>query len=355
MKYKADWPETRERLTALWEGRTPDRPYLGVIAPDPAGGVPAPEEPADAETRWLDPAWVLPALRASLANTWWGGEAIPSYLLMAGWVFSYGATPRFSHHTIWHDPVTVDYATAPDFRLDWEDPWIRKYVHLYTLAVQEAGKDDFLIGQPCLLPANDLLSAMLGTEEYLAALAEHPAWVKAAMAQVADGQRRAFARFIELANGHDFPYGNAGWMPFWAPEQYCGTQSDVSCMLSPAMFDEFVLPELEGLLAHFHHLWYHLDGHDACQHLPRLLSLPRLRVIQYVPTPAEPPNGPGHLELYRRIQQAGKIVHISVEPQYVEPLVKALDPARLLLYTGVGSIAEGEMLLADAKRWMRAG
>jgi hypothetical protein len=41
-------------------------------------------------------------------------------------------------------------------------------------------------------------------------------------------------------------------------------------------------------------LWYHLDGGDARQHLPRLLSLPYLRVVQYTPAPCEPPNGPGH-------------------------------------------------------------
>ena len=64
-------------------------------------------------------------------------------------------------------------------------------------------------------------------------------------------------------------------------------------MLSPAMFDRFVVPELDVYGEDHGALWYHLDGGDARQHLPRLLSLPYLRVVQYVPAPFEPPNGPG--------------------------------------------------------------
>ena len=352
LQYKSDWPETRERFTALWEGRTLDRPYLGIMAPNPSGGVTAPAPPEDPEARWLDPAWVIPDLRASLANNWWGGDVIPSYLLMAGWVLCYGATPRFSQRTIWHEPFTVDYDTPPNFTLDLQDPWISKYIDLYSRAAREAGKDNFLLGTPCLIPANDLLPAMLGTTEFLLALVEHPEWIQAAMAQIIDGQMQAYHYFETLAAGHDFPYGNPGWMPFWAPREYRHMQSDVSCMLSPAMFDEFVVPELERLAAEFESIWYHLDGFDACQHLPRLLATPGMRVIQYVPTPAEPNNGPDHLELYRTIQHAGKIIHITVEPQYVEPLVKALDPALLLLLTYTDTIEEGEALLAASRRWM---
>ena len=353
MQYKPDWAEARERFTALWEGRVTDRPHIGILAPNPDGGVTAPPPPEDAEARWLDPAWVIPSLRASLANTYWAGETVPSYLLMAGWVFCYGATPGFNEHTIWHAPIQVDFDSAPDFTLDLNGEWTSKYIQLYQTALREAGKDDFLIGQPCLLPANDLLPAILGSMEYLPALIERPDWMKAAMAQLIEGQVQAFRHFRQLASGHDFPYGNAGWMPFWAPESYLSTQSDVSCMLSPAMFDEFVLPELDRYAAEFGSIWYHLDGQDALQHLPRLLSLPYLRVIQYVATFNEPPNGVGQLELYRKIQQAGKIVHISVTPDQVEPLVKALDPALLMLFTGVGSVAEADEMLAASRQWMR--
>jgi hypothetical protein len=113
------------------------------------------------------------------------------------------------------------------------------------------------------------------------------------------------------------------------------------------------VPELDVCGRECGALWYHLDGRDAQQHLPRLLSLPYMRVIQYTPTPAEPPNGPEHLDFYRRIQAAGRIVHIAVEPAQVEPLCRELDPSRLMLTTSCGSPQEGRQLLADAVRWTR--
>jgi hypothetical protein len=120
------------------------------------------------------------------------------------------------------------------------------------------------------------------------------------------------------------------------------------------MFDRFVLPELELYAREFGALWYHLDGGDARQHLPRLLSMPRLRVLQYTPAPFEPPNGPDHLDFYRRVQAAGKIVHISVDAKDVEPLARGLDPSLLMLHTSCRTEQEGRELLADAVRWTAA-
>ena len=212
----------------------------------------------------------------------------------------------------------------------------------------------FLVGQPCILPANDLLSMHMGTEEFLVSLMQHPAWMKEALNQGARALGEARRRLRGLIDKkHRFWYGIGGWMPFWAPRPFMSTQSDVSCMLSPEMFDEFVLPELDLCAKEAGEMWYHLDGGDAQQHLPRLLSLPYLRVVQYVPNPSEPPNGPGQLPLYKKIQKAGKIVHVNVDKQHIEPLVKSLDPSLLVLQTWCGSIQEGEELLAATKRWAR--
>ncbi len=124
-------------------------------------------------------------------------------------------------------------------------------------------------------------------------------------------------------------------------------------MLSPEMFDRFVVPELDVHGQEHNALWYHLDGGDAKQHLPRLLSLPYLRVIQYTPAPGEPDNGPDHLEMYKQIQAAGRIVHVELPWQNVEPLVRELDPALLMLHTSCPSRDEGERLLEQSVAWSR--
>jgi len=353
IKYKADWPDAQRRLTALWHGERLTRPCLAVTAPQPVGA-PAPlPVPAHDEARWLDPSYRVAVVRRELESTWWGGEATPSSLLMEGWVICLGGTPHFARETIWFATQQVDFHRPSPFRHNPNSIWMQKYRVLLLAMCGEAGRDDFMLGSPCMLPANDLLAMHMGTQEFLLALLDHPDWMQEAILTGARDQLHAgrAVQALMRAQGHEYWYGIAGWMPLWAPEPFVPMQSDVSCMLSPAMFDRFVLPELTMVGEEYGALWYHLDGGDARQHLPRLLSLPFLRVIQYTPAPSEPPNGPAHLEMYRQIQAAGKIVHLQAPSHNIEPLVRELDPTLLLLYTGCPSRAEGEALLEHCDRW----
>jgi hypothetical protein len=354
MKYKPDWPAAQERLTALWERRETDRPCISITVPK-AGEVAWPTA-ASLEERWLDPEFITSSIMATFASQGYLGEAIPSYLLMGGWAVGFGSPVEFQDRTIWLEPIAVDWEHPPTFAVNWDDPWLHKYRRLYQAVVDMAGWDDFLVGFPCLLPGNDLLIALLGPEEFMCALVERPEWVRDAIVAMAHARVTHLNYFHDLAAAtHAFPYGNAQWMPFWAPERYLATQSDVSCMLSPAMFDEFILPELEIFGAAYGAMWYHLDGARAMQHLPTLLSRPYMRVMQFVPEPDMPPNGPEWLDLYRRIQDAGVIVHVQVDRSHVEPLARALDPRLLVLDTWCGSAEEANELLNAAMRWTHAG
>lgn len=353
MRYKPDWPEARRRLTALWHHDLLDRPCISVKAPLPARDLPPAPTPTDDEDRWLGPAYLAAAARRSIAGTWWGGEAIPSMLVQGGWVNCLGGTPRFTPETIWFEQRAVDFTRPSEFRHDPASPWVVKYTAALEALCAAAGWDDFLVGSPGGLPANDLLAQQMGVERFMLALVDHPDWMRQAI--ITGGRDQVSARHAYQAlirERHAYWYGSAGWMPFWAPEPYNSFQSDVSCMLSPAMFERFIVPELDIAGSDHGALWYHLDGGDARQHLPRLLSLPYLRVVQYTPAPGEPDNGPGHLEMYRMIQAAGKIIHIDLPAANIEPLVRELNPALLLLQTYVASREEGERLLEASRRWV---
>jgi hypothetical protein len=101
-------------------------------------------------------------------------------------------------------------------------------------------------------------------------------------------------------------------------------------------------------------MWYHLDGQGSERHLPALLSRDYLRVIQWVPAPNQGPNGPAHFDLYRQVQAAGRIVHITLPKGNVESVIRELDPTLLCLEVNCRSVREADELLAAAKRWTRA-
>jgi hypothetical protein len=353
IRYKDNWDETKERLSALWYGERLDRPCVAVRAPRAVADPTPVPKPADDEAIWLDPDYRVALLRHALESTWWGGETVPGITFMPNWVICLGGTPRFDPNTIWFETRPVDFDQPSPFRHDPDSPWMVKYRRL-LLALCEAARDaDFAIGKPGGLPANDLLSMLMGTQEFMMALMDQPDWMAEAILNGARDQSRVRQDLQQLMReqGCELWYGQAGWMPFWAPEPFVSSQSDVSCMLSPGMFDRFIVPELNVYAEERGALWFHLDGGDAKQHLPRLLSMPLLRVVQYTPAPFEPPNGPEHLDMYRQIQAAGKIVHIQLPAENIEPLVRQLDPALLMLDTDVGNREDGERLLAKCVTW----
>ena len=136
MKYKPDWDEAKARLTALWNGETLDRACLSVTAP--SGKRRTAPAPRDAEAKWLDPDTVIPTGLAGIENQWWGGESIPSYLLMAGWMVNFDAPPHFDWNTIWFDPVTdVDYDSPPDFKINPDD--VETIVSMFQTHINRTG------------------------------------------------------------------------------------------------------------------------------------------------------------------------------------------------------------------------
>ena len=78
------------------------------------------------------------------------------------------------------------------------------------------------------------------------------------------------------------------WMRIWSDRPAVDLQSDVSCLVSRELFDEYFLPFIEQQTAWAERTVYHLDGPGAIRHLDSLLALPRLTAIQWVPGAGAP-------------------------------------------------------------------
>jgi hypothetical protein len=100
-------------------------------------------------------------------------------------------------------------------------------------------------------------------------------------------------------------------------------QSDFSYMISPRMFQHFVLPSLTSWCDALDYAFYHLDGPGQVKHLDVLLSIPRLRGIQWVPGEGRPP---AHewLPLLRRVRDAGKLCYVDVTREGALQITRAL-------------------------------
>jgi hypothetical protein len=96
------------------------------------------------------------------------------------------------------------------------------------------------------------------------------------------------------------------------------------------MFERFVMPDLVACCDHLDHAFYHLDGKGEIPHLDHLLSIDRLRGIQWIPGDGQPPPHEW-LDLLKRIRDGGKLCQVFVSPEGARTIVQNLGGEGFLL------------------------
>lgn len=346
MKYKEDFEEAQHRWDAFWRGEILDRPCMLVTAR--RDKLTPPPEPATLRDKWMNVDYLLTVHEHRHRSTWYLGEAIPSMSLLFGWCAAYGAQVEFLPDTIWIKPCIKSWETAPDWETAWDDEGWRFLKKAYERIVDEiAGK--YFLGMGLILPPNDLLAMLRGPETFQIDLIEHPDEVKRALAIMRRNYIHMQRELDDIRLRKLQGYG-CHWM-VWSREPMGLIQSDLSCMISGRMFDEFILPEIHTLAGAVTNCFYHLDGPGAIRHLEKICSVPNIKCIQWVPGAGQPSNAFYWLDLYKRIQGLGKAVFIGVSPNELETVIRELDPRKLILQMGARTKAEGEELLKKAAEW----
>lgn len=344
MEYKPDWEQTQERFKAWWAGELLDRVALAVTAPNgkPVREVPP---PVNDEARWADPEYVVEALDASFAATFFGGEAFPSPTVLIGYAY-YGRNVICDQTTIWLEPWVADWETD-DYQFDPSNWWWQQTKTL-TAALAERGEGRFFVSIPTIVTPTDTLSAMRSPGALCLDMLDSPTKVHEVRHYLTPLWFNLYDECHAIVQEH--MSGSTSWLPLWSPGKSYTLQCDFSCMISARLFEEFVLPEIEAQTRWLDHAMYHLDGPGALQHLDLLLSLPELHGIQWVPGAGAPPPLEW-MPILKRIQAAGKNLHLSLDCNDVERALAELSPKGLFLATGCPSQEEAESLLRNAAIW----
>jgi hypothetical protein len=124
-------------------------------------------------------------------------------------------------------------------------------------------------------------------------------------------------------------------------------QSDFAYMISPRMFKRFVLPDLVACCDVLDYGFYHLDGKGQIPHLDHLLSIERLRGIQWQPGDGQP-MADGWLELLKRIRDGGKLCQIYVTREGALTVQKELGGKGFLMH-----IVNDPMTHAEAEEFLK--
>jgi 5-methyltetrahydrofolate--homocysteine methyltransferase len=191
----------------------------------------------------------------------------------------------------------------------------------FTRAAMAGWGSQVAVGHTDLGGALDVLASLCGTHRLLLDLYDAPGEVE----RVEGALTRLWLRYYDELHALIEPShrGTAGWSPCWFPGRGYMLQSDFSYMISPQMFERFVLPSLTSWCDALDDAFYHLDGPGQVKHLDMLLSIPRLRGIQWVPGEGNPP-AQDWLPLLRRIREAGKLCYVDVTREGALQITRAL-------------------------------
>jgi 5-methyltetrahydrofolate--homocysteine methyltransferase len=242
-------------------------------------------------------------------------------------------------NTVWFAPVIDTPIERLHFAYDPDNVWWRRVLDLTRGAVERWGSE-VSVAHTDLGGNLDILASFRTTETLLYDLHDTPEEVARLIGEITALWLRYYSELHAIIEGAG--RGTTPWAPIWSPERCYMLQCDFCYMISPEMFERFVLPDLATCAGGLDHAFYHLDGKGQIRHLDMLLSLEDLAGIQWIPGHGEAPPE-GWLSLLKRIRDAGKLCQLYVSPEGARTIVRELGGRGFAFYVVSGMTSRDDV------------
>ena len=254
-----------------------------------------------------------------------------------------GANQHAAPDTTWFIPVESGKISNLHARMAAGNPWWQRVKAITQAAVERWG-DQLSIGFTDLGGNLDILAHLRGTQQLLFDLHDCPREVDRLVHETNQLWLHCYEELYTLTR---LGRGSTCWGPCWSPTRGYLLQSDFAYMISPQMFERFVLPDLSACCETLDYPFYHLDGKGQLPHLNILLGMQDLRGIQWVPGDGQP-QAEHWLPLLKRIRQVGKLCQVYVSAQGVLTILRALGGKGLVFVVNEALTPEqGQALLTE--------
>ncbi|MEK6795552.1 MAG: trimethylamine corrinoid protein 2 [Spirochaetota bacterium] len=345
----ADWDMVKKRWTAFWNNDIVDRCLVSVQAPLSH----APKETiTDAEEirrYWTDPERIVKRQRDTMKRTYLAGDAFHVYWHNLGASGHAGyfrdANYEFGQNTMWFHPSVPSRDAMPEF--EPEGFLYSKTLDIARYLSAEAGQE-FVVSMPDCSGNVDALASLRGSENVLVDMIDAPDAVRRSLRKIQGVYERTYDDVMPILAKNNDGGSSIGWLRTWAPGLHAQMQSDISVMISPESFNEFVAEELRTQCDYLDYPLYHFDGIEQIRHLDTLLSIKKLRAIQWTQVAGQP-KATEHIDVLTRIQKSGKALLICVNPDQIRPLMSALSSKGLALITTAKSADEADAIVSQVQ------
>jgi 5-methyltetrahydrofolate--homocysteine methyltransferase len=211
---------------------------------------------------------------------------------------------------------------------DGDNIWWTRILDLTRGAVERWG-DKVCVAHTDLGGNLDILASFRTTEQLLYDLYDAPHEVSRLGDEITTLWLRYYDELYEIIR--QTGRGTTPWAPIWSPGRTYMLQSDFCFMISPDMFERFILPDLAACIESLDHPFYHLDGPGQIRHLDMLLSLEKLAGIQWIPGDGQP-QAHEWLSLLTRIRDAGKLCQVYVSAEWARTIVQEVGGRGFAFY-----------------------
>jgi len=355
---KPDFEEVMNRYEAWWNCDIADRPLVSMAfyLPD-AECIEVPQKQhATIRERWMDTEHIVAQAEARLRNTMHFADSLPiAWPNLGPEIFSafYGCEMEYREHTAWSKPILADWSdeSVAKIRLDKDSFYFCKLMEM-TEALIEAGKGKFIVGYTDLHVGCDAIAGFRDPQQLLIDTLEHPEAIKRLCDRITEEFLEVYDHFYEILSAAGMP--STTWLPATCRGKYHVPSNDFSCMISDEAFEDLFVPGIIRECQHMDRCIYHLDGPQALRYLDRLLELPEIHAIQWVP-------GAGQsywadwIEVYQRIQSKKKAFCLSLPVKDLNLLFDTLDPRGVWIssVSGISNEQEAEEALHKIAKWTK--
>lgn len=341
-----DWERIRRDYDAWWAGEL-ERPLVYLTTVEPDAKPPTPDRFLANYPATVSAEALCDQFDARFRAQRFHGDAFPFWFInfgpgiLAGFL---GGRVNPRPDTVWFEAAERREMREIDPALDLEGYWWRRMVAV-TEAACERWDGLVAVSYTDLGGNLDVVASLRTTEGLLLDLVDAPEEVERVLWKVSAAWRECYGRLTPIIRPRCA--GTVPWAPSWSPRRTYMLQCDFCYMISPAMFERFVLPELASVCEFLDDAFYHLDGPGALPHLDMLLGIGALKGVQWVPGAGQP-DASEWPEVLARIRAAGKLCQIHTSPE------GAMKVTRELGGKGFQFLVDGGMTGDEAEAFVGA-
>ncbi|MCC7406970.1 MAG: hypothetical protein IT442_02790 [Phycisphaeraceae bacterium] len=344
-----EFPRIAERWEAWWHHELVDRPvFLGKVNTDPRRAMEKRTDLLHRQDEWFA------GKQEDLEQKHFVGDCVPNIRVDFGPVLLgglLGGRMEFGTSTSWtHPHIRDDWSNRPGGRIiDGELYGLLKELFL-RVAQDAAGR--YLICTPDLGGSADVLSNLRGPETLCMDVIDCPRNIAETIDAIYPAWHEALSALYDIAT--EAGAGLIHWLEIWSNKPYMIPACDFNFLIDQESFNRLCLPDIARQTATIGRGVFHLDGPGATRHIDALLEVPCLEAIQFVPGAGTPSTLPW-VEMFRKIQGAGRSLFIVCPPDEVLRLCRSLRPEGLAIQvnSGGGPAELSELFNAFCRQSMR--